>query len=69
MRSPATDGRAAGLVLLSPSLNPHPEGSQAEADWDRAWRIATAQIIAERDAERRRRAGCLAAEPCTEIGT
>ena len=67
--SPLTEGRKAGLLFLSPSLNPHPDGTQAEADWDRAWRIATAQVLAERDAERRRRAGCLAAESCSELGT
>jgi len=67
--TPAAEGRKAGLLFLSPSLNPHPDGTQAEADWDRAWRIATAQVLAERDAERRRRAGCLAASACTELGT
>jgi len=67
--TPAAEGRKAGLALLSPSVNPFADSDPRSVEWDREWRAASAQIIFERDAERRRRAGCLAAEPCSEIGT
>ena len=48
-------GRSAGLLLLSPGLNPFPEWSQDEKDWDRAWRLAAYEVLEERNQERRRK--------------
>lgn len=30
-------GRKAGRLTIAPSLNPHPEGTAAHADWQRGW--------------------------------
>jgi hypothetical protein len=60
-------GRAAGRQFLSPSLNPFKDGTAQSVEWDRAWRLATAEELAERDAQRRRHGGYIAAEACTSV--
>jgi hypothetical protein len=62
-------GRFAATYFGSPSLNKFPDGSLQSAEWDRGWRSKTSERVAELDAERRQRAGSLAASACTEIGT
>jgi hypothetical protein len=62
-------GRKAGRGFLSPSLNPFVDGTAEAAQWDQAWRAATAEELAQRDADRKQRAGCLAASGCSELGT
>ena len=62
-------GRKAGRALLAPSLNPYSDGSGDACEWERAWREASAEEIARKDAERRAAHGCLAASACTEFGT
>lgn len=64
-----TIGRNAGRLLLAPSLNPYPESSPHYAEWESGWRDATREELLRRDAERRQRAGTLAASGCTELGT
>ena len=48
-------GRAAGLLLLSPSLNPFAPSDPQESAWEKGWRSAVAEVLEQRDQERRRK--------------
>lgn len=67
--SAASLGRSAGLLLLSPSLNPFAPSDPQESAWDKAWRAAVSEILMARDAERRRKRGLMGVGACSELGT
>jgi len=58
--TPSGEGRKAGRALLAPSLNPFNDADPRSEVWEREWRSGSAEVIAERDAERKQRAGLTA---------
>lgn len=55
MSSPSSLGRSAGMLLLSPSLNPFAPSDPQESAWEKSWRAAVSEVLQMRDQERRRK--------------